>query len=173
MNDNWIIYLVFAFVLYYFLKDSLDGVEGFDSSKQTSDVSKISSGNNTMEVLSVEKCKDCKIWNHRDAQTKCSALCKKNNKGIFTGIWSYGTSGIQSDSAMCECKYEQETQKAYFGCPLDNKGTQGCFIWNSEEAKGKCPDFCNTYTPHKMGKWTGSWKNTSPQTSACECEHII
>jgi len=161
MKDNWIIYLVFALVVYYFLKDSLDGVEGFDSGKGT-----------TMKVMSVEKCKDCKIWNHRDAETKCSALCKKNNKGIYTGVWSYGTSGV-GNSAMCECKYEQETQKAFFGCPLDDKGTQGCFIWNNQEAKDRCPDFCNTYTPHKMGNWTGDWKNTSPQTSACECEHII
>jgi len=47
---------------------------------------------------------DCKMYNHRDIQTKCSALCKKKDQQyIFSGKYMK-----KKNVHMCECELEGE-----------------------------------------------------------------
>lgn len=129
---------------------------------------------NSKELFTQEKTKDVlmigtvkgKIWNHLDAKTKCGASCKLLNpdKNIqFNGNWLN-----HEDDATCECSYKGNYKKDYVGCSLSHKN---CFIWNDSEAKNECQNICNKYLPNVHSKWTGNWKNTSADTTACECEY--
>ena len=117
-------------------------------------------------------CKNCKSWNDRDAHSKCSRVCKTKypDKNIsFTGNWSK----VNDDNDIsCECSFPGTLQKKYVGCPsgksLDDKK---CFIWNKTEADNVCQTMCNKFLPDSYPKWTGNWKSTSAETSACECEY--
>lgn len=116
-------------------------------------------------------CKDCTIWNHRDARSKCDQLCKSKftNKGAsFTGNWTTPT----ESGAVCECSYQGINQKYSVSCKKsDSIGTSDCFIWNQQQADAQCPYMCNIYLPGKSSTWTGQWNNSSTHTSSCECEY--
>lgn len=124
----------------------------------------------TRTVNTVAKCSKCKIWNSRDARSKCDALCKEKYpaKDIrYTGIWSSEGAG-----ASCECSFEGGYKKHFVGCPTASSlGKSDCFVWNNSEAKASCPGMCTRFLPGKGSKWTGEWKNTSANTTACECEY--
>lgn len=125
---------------------------------------------NTKTVTNIAKCKKCTIWNQRDAQSKCDRLCKVQYPGKdvgFTGEWSKF-----KDGAICECSFEGQYKKQYAGCPTNKSlGTNDCFFFNDKEAQQHCQYACDKFLPGKLSKWTGEWKNTSIQTSACECEY--
>jgi hypothetical protein len=125
---------------------------------------------NSENVISVQTCKNCKAWNNRDAQSHCNKACGlENPKNIFTGIWTKNGNDIS-----CECNRKGTLQSEYVGCKLGDKLTnkQDCFLLNNKEAKEKCQLIFNKYlVPGKVNKWTGNWKNTSANTSACECSY--
>jgi hypothetical protein len=124
----------------------------------------------TQIVKGLATCDDCTIYNHRDARSKCENLCVTNfpdKNAQYTGQWSSTNTG-----AACECQYQGEYKKQFVGCAMGQKLSQedDCFLWNNGEANHKCQFICNKYLPGKQSKWTGEWKNTSANTSACECE---
>jgi hypothetical protein len=113
-------------------------------------------------------CKNCNIWNHVDAKTKCSSICKKvdnNNPYTYTGTWKNNTNKLQD--AVCKCSKLGKFNKNYLGCPLGQK----CFIWNKSDAKINCPKLCKQYSLNKNAEWTGNWSSTSIDSSACECQY--
>jgi len=116
-------------------------------------------------------CKNCKSWNHRDAHSKCSRVCEIEypDKNIsFTGNWSK----VSDNDISCECSFQGTLQKKYVGCPTGKSlPDKKCFIWNNTEADNICQTMCNKFLPNSYPKWTGNWKSTSAETSACECEY--
>lgn len=124
------------------------------------------------DIINFSICKDCKIWNHIDANSKCSRACKiKNpNKDVsFTGNWNK----LDDKDSSCECSFRGTLKKHYIGCPSRKSlGDAGeCYIWNNEEAKKICQPMCNKFLPDINSKWTGNWKPVSAESSACECEY--
>lgn len=114
-------------------------------------------------------CKNCKSWNHRDAYSKCTRTCKTqfpDKKISFTGNWTK----VNENDTSCECSFQGNFNKKYIGCP-SKKSLKQCFIWNQEEANQICQPMCNKFLPNVNPKWTGNWKSTSAETSACECEY--
>ena len=117
-------------------------------------------------------CKDCKAWNHRDASSKCEKQCKlqiPDRDTVFTGEWAR----LNDKDISCECSFRGKHTKEYVGCPVgatldDNKS---CFIWNDKDANELCQPICNKFLNNVHPKWTGNWKTTSAETSACECEY--
>jgi hypothetical protein len=108
------------------------------------------------------------MWNHRDARSKCDKLCALNFPGknaTFNGNWS-----IKRNGAQCGCSFEAKHQTAFVGCPsFKSLGSKDCFMWNDSEAQENCQRMCDKFLLNKGSKWTGKWKNTSANTSACEC----
>jgi hypothetical protein len=127
---------------------------------------------NTKTIKTLETCDNCVIYNHRDARSKCESACNVNLPGkeaAYTGVWTE----VGDGKSTCECKFEGQYKKAFVGCPsADSLNITGdCFIWNDTEANSKCQFICNKYLPKKQSNWTGQWKNTSANTTACECEY--
>lgn len=123
---------------------------------------------NTKQLTIDVPCKNCNIWNHLDAKTKCNTICQKaniNKPYKFTGKWVNNAN--KSKDSICECSKLGEYNKHYVGCALG----KNCFIWNHGEAKTLCPKTCNQYSLDKNVEWTGNWKSTSINSSACECEY--
>ncbi len=149
---NQVLFGVVVFFALYYIYKSREGLE------------------NTKTVTNLATCSDCTIWNSRDASAKCDKLCKINNpdKGVsYTGNWTTVGKG-----ASCECSFEGAYKKQFIGCPTSNSlGTSDCFFWNNNDAKTNCQYVCDKFLPGKGSKWTGQWKNTSANTSACECEY--
>lgn len=118
-------------------------------------------------------CKNCKSWNHRDAHSKCSRVCKikyPDQNISFTGIWSKVNEN--NNDISCECSFPGTLRKKYVGCPSGKSlPDKKCFIWNNTEADNVCQTMCNKFLPDSYPKWTGNWKSTSAETSACECEY--
>ena len=151
---NWIIIAVVLFVLYYLFvpKETLQNT-------------------GTKLVKQIAFCNDCKIYNHRDARSKCDKLCDisfPGNNAVYSGNW-FG----KDKGAACECQYQGAYKKQFVGCPIgeDLPDNSDCFLWNQSDANNKCQFVCNKYLAGKQSKWTGQWKNTSTSTSACECEY--
>lgn len=121
------------------------------------------------KILTVDvPCKNCNIWNHIDAKTKCNSNCKKINQDSsykFTGNWKQNSD--KSRDFICECSKLGKYNKSYVGCALG----KDCFLWNNSDAKTTCPKMCNQYLLNKNAEWTGNWKSTSADSSACECEY--
>ena len=123
---------------------------------------------NTKNLTVDVPCKNCNIWNHLDANTKCNSNCQKvdtNKPYKFTGKWSNLTDKHQD--SICECSKIAEYNKHYVGCALG----KNCFLWNHSDAKTICPKTCNQYLLGKNPEWTGNWKSTSIDSSACECQY--
>lgn len=133
-------------------------------------VNKVESLENTKTVKNVAKCTKCKIWNQRDAQSQCDRLCRVHYPGkdvAFTGEWSSA-----KDGATCECSFDGQYKKQFVGCPSNKSlGTNDCFFFNEQDASKNCQVVCDKFLPGQMSKWTGEWKNTSINTSACQCEY--
>ena len=113
-------------------------------------------------------CKNCNIWNHVDANTKCNVICQKadiNKPYKFTGKWV--NIDNKSQDSICQCSKLGKYNKDYVGCVLG----KNCFIWNHQDAKTICPKMCNKYLLDKNAEWTGNWKSTSTDSSACECQY--
>lgn len=125
--------------------------------------------NTKTKLLTVEApCKNCNIWNHRDAKTKCNSNCKKIDQDKpykFTGEWEKNQNKLQDST--CKCSKVGNFNKHYVGCALGNN----CFLWNNSDSKTICPKMCNQYLPNKKAEWTGNWKSTSIDSSACECQY--
>jgi hypothetical protein len=112
-------------------------------------------------------CKNCNIWNHVDANTKCQSICQKTDIDKpykFTGKWK---NDPKLKGSICECSKSAEYNKHYVGCALG----KNCFIWNHSDAKTICPKMCNQYLLGKNAEWTSNWKSTSINSSSCECEY--
>lgn len=146
------LYIIVAIAVYFYFFNKSESLE------------------NTKNVKIFAKCNKCTIWNHRDAQSKCDKLCKVHYPGkdvAFTGDWT-----AYQDGATCECSFEGQYKKQFVGCPTNKSlGTNDCFFFNDEEARKQCQFVCDKFLPGKMSKWTGDWKNTSVNTSACKCEY--
>lgn len=153
MNDINILLMIIISILWFLILKSIE-VEGYSNIKT---------------IKASIKSNESKSWNHRDIRSKCEKLCKIQlpyNKMQFTKGFK-NKEGIE-----CNCEYDGEYKKEYIGCPLsDSIGGSGCFIFNNQEAKEKCPKICNKYLPGKESKWTGDYRNVSIQTGACECEY--
>jgi hypothetical protein len=122
---------------------------------------------NTKQITTDLPCKNCNIWNHVDANTKCQSICQKadiNKPYEYTGKWK---NDPKLKDSFCQCSKIAEYNKDYVGCALGNN----CFIWNHSDAKTICPKICNRYLIDKNSNWTGNWKSTSIDSSACECEY--
>uniref|UniRef100_A0A6C0H6L6 Uncharacterized protein n=1 Tax=viral metagenome TaxID=1070528 RepID=A0A6C0H6L6_9ZZZZ len=152
---NWITYsfVIILFVVYFFV------------SKETLENTK------TKTVKQLATCTDCKIYNHRDARSKCDKLCDltfPEKNAVYNGNWIGNEKG-----ATCECQYQGAYKKQFVGCPIGEElpGHPDCFLWNQSDANNKCHFICNKYIPGKQSVWTSEWKNTSSSTSACECEY--
>lgn len=129
---------------------------------------------NTKTLTTYLPCKNCKIWNHVDAKTKCEKTCQKDNPdkpSQFSGVWK--TNRKNPQDSICECTRTGLYTKNYVGCPLGTtfEDKKDCFIWNDNEATTECPKMCKTFLTNKDAKWTGNWKPTSASSSACECEY--
>lgn len=123
---------------------------------------------NTRQITLDVPCKNCNIWNHVDARTKCHNICQKadiNKPYNFTGKWKNNPNKPQDSN--CQCSKLAEHHKNYVGCAFG----KNCFIWNNSDAKTICPKMCNQKLLNKNSKWTGNWKSTSINSSACECEY--
>lgn len=122
---------------------------------------------NTKNIKIDVPCKNCNIWNHIDAKTKCNSVCQKfdiDNPYTFTGKWEQKS---DKNDSNCECNRISKYNKDYVGCALG----KNCFLWNNSDAKTICPKMCNQYLPNKNAEWTGNWKSTSINSSACECQY--
>lgn len=126
----------------------------------------------TNRITRIHTCEGCGTWNNKDIKSKCDAICLKENpdKYIRAGRnWFKDNNDIK-----CECRYTGTLKKDYVGCPIKEKLSEysqqnDCFIWNDKEAQQKCEVMCDKYLPGKNPIWTGNWKNTSSETTACEC----
>jgi hypothetical protein len=126
--------------------------------------------NTTKYVKNLAICKDCRAWNHLDIRSKCNKTCKirfPDKNTTFTG------ESVKLDKDLsCECSFIGAYQKEYIGCPIGTKlDDTSCFIWNDKEAGNLCPAMCKKFLPDYNPKWTGNWKTTSAESSACECEY--
>jgi hypothetical protein len=125
---------------------------------------------NIKDVKNFVTCKDCKAWNHIDVRSKCQKQCKvkfADQNPEFTGEWNR----LDND-VSCECAFKGKFKKEYIGCPVGSKlNDKSCFIWNEKDAKSSCPIMCKKFLPNFQPKWTGNWKSTSIDSSACECEY--
>ncbi len=149
---NWYIIIFLIFLLYIFTyKETMENI--------------------VSEVKNFVICQDCKAWNHVDIKSNCTRACKKNfpeKNIVFTG----NSNQLKDNQISCECSFTGKYNKDYVGCPIGSKfHNKSCFIWNLDEAKKMCQPMCDQYLPRSNAKWTGSWKNTSATTSACECEY--
>jgi len=126
---------------------------------------------NIKDVKNFVMCKDCKAWNHVDVRSKCEKQCKlkfPDQNPEFTGEWSR----LDNSDVSCECAFKGKFKKEYIGCPVGSQlNDKSCFIWNQNEAKASCSTICNKFLPDVQPKWTGNWKSTSVDSSACECEY--
>mgnify|MGYP000073347859 CR=1 FL=1 len=126
---------------------------------------------NIKDVKNFVLCKDCKTWNHRDARSKCEKQCKlkfADQNPEFTGKWTR----LEGSDISCECAFAGKFKKEYVGCPVGSKlDKRSCFIWNDKDAKSVCPTMCNKFLTDVQPTWTGNWKSTSVDSSACECEY--
>jgi hypothetical protein len=151
MNNNFIILLlIILFFLFFTYKEQFESIK---------------------DVINTKVCKSCKVWNHLDAKTKCNSTCKKNfpDKNIsFTGKWSR-----DGENVSCECSFPGKYKKEYIGCPVGTtiEQDESCFIWNDNDANKTCQKMCDRFLPNSKPKWTGLWRNTSADSSACECEY--
>lgn len=154
-------YLIIFAILFYFIffTSFPEGLENVDKDTLPQ----------TKQIFINAKCEGCSAWNNKDAQSVCDATCLKNNPDKYIRS-SKNWKRIDND-IECGCKYIGHLYSTYAGCPIgESDDPNACFIWNDKEAQQKCPEFCNKYLPGKHSKWTGNWKNTSSQTSACECQ---
>lgn len=122
------------------------------------------------EIVTDIPCNNCRIWNHVDAKTKCDRSCQKtdlDNPSMFSGKWKTNLNKLQD--SVCNCVRNGEIKQNYIGCPI---GTPDCFIWNDSDAKTICPKICTEYSS-KNAQWTGNWKSTSMESSACECKYSV
>lgn len=119
-------------------------------------------------------CIDCKKFeNHIDTRSKCDKTCKynfPNRNSQIIGV-KKNNQGVQ-----CECGYTSNKTKKFINCPkpssIKDITNSDCFIWNKTEAERVCPMLCKKYLPSENNiSWTGNYKNTSINTSACECEY--
>ena len=151
--------------------------------KLTNSTRDVSNGTQTKRVENFAICKNCRVWNHLDAQSKCDRTCRlqfPDQKVSFTGNWGrvgdpdpnipYDLS--KPSDVSCECVFPGKYKKEFIGCPIGSRlHNDSCFIWNQEEAEKMCQPMCNKYLPKLYPKWTGNWKTTSAETSSCECEY--
>lgn len=133
----------------------------------------------TKNITTIHNCKSCKsIWNHLDANSKCSMLCQvvlPDSNSTFNGYWKNEKDGTTS----CGCDHNGTITKHFVGCPtpsslnyIKNDGVKDdCFFFTKDDAEKSCPLMCDNYIPGYNSKWTGNWKNTSTHTSACECQY--
>ena len=151
---NIFLYIILTLAVYFIFFVNMEGLESTPPTEK-------------IKINSVV-CKDCKLWNHLDARSKCDGLCKMENpdKDVhFTGNFN---------QSMCECSNKVKYNKKYIGCPTGKSlgNDENCFLWNDTEAKEKCKGICDKFLPKDIqSKWTGNWKPTSIETSACECEY--
>lgn len=164
-NLTWI--LLFAIVLYIW--HSKSKIEPLETQKRDINILPRKSKAN---VLNFANCDDCKIWNIKDAQSQCDKTCKlefPDKNATFTGNYTEN----KDFGVSCECSFKGAYKKQFIQCPSSHSlGTpEDCFFWNPTEANNKCPFMCQKYLPGKYANWTGEWENTTPNTSACECEY--
>lgn len=159
--DNIYVYIIIIvliyFIFFYNFKESLNN--------------KDDNNNDTKRITRKYKCEGCYEWNNRDIKSKCDAICMKENPEKYIRSTK---NLIKGDNYVdCNCKYIGTLQKNYVGCPLKEVGSyeKDCFIWNDNEAKNRCQSICDKYLHNKKAEWTGKWKNTSAETSACECAY--
>lgn len=112
----------------------------------------------TKTITNIATCQNCKMYNHRDARSKCDGLCSsKYPKSTYTGVWTK-----IKDGSSCECAYDGKLSTAFVDTP---------FLWNNTEAKSKCAGVCMNAFKGKSPNATGNWKNVSANGSACECTY--
>jgi hypothetical protein len=144
-----IYFLIFIFVLYVIYRN-------------------VETLQNTKMLTTDSPCKNCNIWNHLDAKTKCNNICKQinqDNSYNFSGKWINDSNNLKN--SVCQCNKLAHYNKKYVGCALG----KDCFLWNNSDAKSICPKMCNQYLLNKNAEWTGNWKSTSIDSSACECQY--
>ena len=89
----------------------------------------------------------------------------QDNSLQFSGKWK--TNKNKPQDSICNCIRIGNLKQNYVGCPLGSN----CFIWNDSDAKNICPQICDKYLSKRNSEWTGNWKSTSAQSSACECKY--
>lgn len=111
-------------------------------------------------------CKNCNVWNDRDARSEFDYLCKKKfpqSVTEFTGKWKR-----EGEKVHGECAFKVRKNKSLLPARDLN-------ILSNDDAKQACPQFCVNEIEkdrYKLnGKYTGFWNRFNFYQPSCECEY--